>query len=195
MKFIPLVALLIACSSHAQESSFKNDEFKIICENSIGSSVMLENGKLLTAKHVVTNVGRCVAQDHESKQYAIEISKSSTDTDLALMKFVGIKPNAAGVKLADNMPTQYNQVFLISHPTGLDMQVCTTGMYQGSYDGTIDIMTANAYHGSSGGPVFFMENGQPRLAGIAKSLAVDGGVSVSYLTVFTNLKSIKKFVE
>jgi S1-C subfamily serine protease len=195
MKLIPLLALLIACHSHAQESSFKNDEFKIVCENSMGSSVMLESGKLLTAKHVVTNVGRCVAQDHDAKQYAIELYKASADSDLALMKFVGVKPSAAGVKLADNMPGQYNQVYLISHPTGLDMQVCTVGMYQGSYDGTIDIITANAFHGSSGGPIFFMENGQPRLAGIAKSLAVDGGVSVNYLTVFTNLKSIKKFVE
>jgi serine protease Do len=201
MKLTLLALLLAGCTTFSIDpiQTVKVAEFKVTCGESTGSGILLENGKLLTASHVVGDGKACKASTEDKVTYPLKVDKNSSAVDLALLSFSGTAPTVKGITVSKEDPPQYSYVFVMGHPLGFDTQVLTTGTYQGPVDKdevpNLDLMTAPITFGNSGGPVIAIENGKPVLIGIVDAIPASLNSPTYHLGLIVNLNTIKEFLK
>ncbi len=166
-------------------------------EEGTGSAVVIAPGRLLTAAHVVSDVEEGWEISDGSTFYGIEYIDHAAD----------IAVIAAGVDcpcdpLVHQDPRLLEETLTVGHPDGRLKNVVTEGRWQGKDTKYHDLSTGQAMPGVSGGGVFIVRNGIPRLTGIVVTLEgapvvnspimMGAIVPVYYLVGSVNQYQIKK---
>lgn len=158
-------------------------------DESTGSGTILNDHCVLTAEHLVAENShqKIIAQDQ--KEYSVTQYYKAEFSDLAVM-CVKETWNYPAVKLNEEMPKQYEPIFVIGNPIGIH-NILTTGNYQGD-----DSISAPITFGNSGGGAF---DEQGHLIGIVIAVAIkeiQGSVFIfPHLGKITTLRDIIPFLQ
>mgnify|MGYP001589311514 FL=1 len=161
------------------------------------SAVAISPTELLTAAHCVTEVGEQFKIFDGTPNDKVFVGtatavKDKDDIDLALLILEKGKTFPVYASLASREPLRDEIVVVVGYP--MDVQeVLTVGRWQG-YSADMQLVTAQAVFGNSGGPMFIIQNGKYVLAGIGSQVMGISGVPIAYLSFFVTLDNIVDFL-
>lgn len=197
--FLLLIAFLLSYN-HIGEDDYTNirdSVVKVYDEegDSIGSGVVVEEGRVLTAWHVVKDRETWVLGRDGDTRYQYKVIWYNERLDLAEL-YSGIK--CPCTPLANKTGERDEKVVTVGYPLNyfVQTQILTEGRDQGisRFDDLYKrAMTSPIIYGNSGGGVFVYRRGRWQLIGIAVSIAVSQGYyeshpvpHISFYTPITN---------
>jgi len=135
-----------------------------------GSGTVIKEGYVLTVAHVVPK-SKQIAYINDNGLKPARVIKVDQVNDLALLA-ADVKCPCASISTANKVIID-DPVYAVGFPMFLDykIQTLTLGTIQGLYGNSI-ISTTPTAPGGSGGALFGKENGQYKLFGVIKGLAV-----------------------
>jgi serine protease Do len=151
----------------------------------LGSGVLISNdGKILTAAHVVQTVDVATVEFPDGREIMAHVIGSDIRSDVALLQLNEIPRGVAPATLGDSDKVEVgDQVFVIGAPYGIS-QTLSVGHLSGRHrlNGNTDGMTSVEFlqtdaainGGNSGGPMFDMDG---NLIGIVSSIMTHSGGS------------------
>lgn len=199
MKWLPLFLLLVGCSNtHPNEFNLlvlgTHSVVKIETQKGLGTGVIIGPHYVLTARHVVGEVGETVKVNTQDKSFESKgtVIVSSENADIALV-WVDKKSDHF-LPIASRMPPELSTVHTIGFPLGGRL-VVSDGRFQGYDDPKTFLVTTPIIFGNSGGPVvwFDPDKDQYEVIGIAVELHATHGLPVFHLARFRGVNVIEKF--
>jgi S1-C subfamily serine protease len=166
---------------------------KILGDNAIGSGVVISNGHVLTAAHVIEGM-QDISVMIRGKATAARVISRDKRIDLALLEVStgDITPlSVRRSQLKANAP-----VWTLGYPFGKRLKT-GTGVYRRIHNGVI-YTSAPVNFGQSGGGLISCENGRHVLSGIIKAFGADYRdgklVRRNDVSVATRTRDLKSFV-
>lgn len=128
-----------------------------------GSGVVIAKNRVVTAAHVIKDVGLLNVSVGGIQRYA-ELISLSPERDLALLKVNTMEQRPIPLNYLPLEP--FDTVWAVGYPLGGD-QLASRGVYEGALNGYGDLQTtASVNHGQSGGGLIACIDGQHVLAGV-----------------------------
>ncbi len=160
----------------------KNNVLQHTSKQNLGSGVIFsEDGKILTATHVVKMADQLKVTLHNGRSYPAEVVATIDYADLALIKITSPPKGLKVAKLGQSSNARVGeQVYVIGSPYGIEFtltqgilsSIRTQAMELANVDVTMLQTDAAINKGNSGGPVF-NENGE--VIGIVSSIMSKSG--------------------
>lgn len=201
MKSLILLLLLVCTNAYsfiAKPSTYQIQQSKrfvvqIVCDNGSGTGVIIDNNKVLTALHVISGSANCVILDNKNKDYIISKVKFDEDHDLALLTTtVKFKSH---VGLATEL-YEYAPIWTIGFPINFNY-IVSEGRNNGQHEviDWVNISSMSIIFGNSGGPIFVVEDGIIKVAGIVDAITPYKKEVIYHLSLFINLKTVRSFIK
>jgi S1-C subfamily serine protease len=157
-------------------------DFRPVSLESIGSGVLIDEKRVLTAAHVVQAATTVVVQFVDGSEVRARIVASSVPEDIALLELEKPQPRMTPASLGDSQSIDVGDpVVIVGAPYGLSYSL-TTGFISGRHlprKVASDLSQAEylqtdatVNQGNSGGPMFDM---QGRVVGIVSSILTSSG--------------------
>lgn len=157
-------------------------DFRPVSLESIGSGVLIDSRRVLTAAHVVEVATNVVVQFYDGTEVRASVLSSSMPEDIALLELERAQPQMAAATMGDSALIEVGDPLLIvGAPFGLGFSIAP-GILSGRYlppRVTSDLYPveylqtdAKVNQGNSGGPLFDM---QGRVMGIVSSILTTTG--------------------
>lgn len=146
-----------------------------------GSATLVLPGLLLTAAHVVEDMGPVTVSQDGVDFIEAEILFLNAEADIAILKAALVCPCAP---IASREVIVGEPVVVVGYPLGLKVQVLTHGVVQGPEPGEgYVVITAPIAPGNSGGGAFIVEDNMVKIIGMTLVQPVVGfyGAQVFYL--------------
>ncbi|MFW6129897.1 MAG: S1C family serine protease [Atribacterota bacterium] len=144
-------------------------------EIGMGSGFFIENGNVITNRHVLMGASKAEVKTYDDKTFQIkEIRGEDKDGDLLMLSLDIPGEYKYQIAVSTKVPRVGEKIFVISSPMGLE-QTVSDGIVSAVRDipdfGEIIQLTAPISLGSSGSPVVNMEG---QVIGVATFLMVEG---------------------
>ncbi|NVK31696.1 MAG: trypsin-like peptidase domain-containing protein [Gammaproteobacteria bacterium] len=161
--------------------------------NGEGSGVVLDNGDILTAAHVVDTDNQIyVAND--TLRVPADLMMIDHHLDVALIR--APYRMASGVKLSGSVPAEYSDIWTVGFPYGGEKGVFNGHM---NYESE-GLLVTNAFvdTGQSGGALLTCQNGESVLAGVIRGFAAkrtsEGLEPMNHVSISSSAVAIRSVI-
>jgi len=140
------------------ESSYKNSVVRLLCGEGVGTGTLIDQTRVLTARHVVEGVKDCSAKFVTGKDTPAHVVWVSSTDDLAILQ---IEPTdqATPLPVSCRAPVEGEEIRVIGMPLDVAWFVYTWGHVAGGQfnpklnEHDTALLDLTVYPGNSGGPV------------------------------------------